>query len=111
VGLCILSLLGNNSIKTFPRQRRIGGVVFYAVRVVSKENRRLILPMFRYFDIHVMSSRSKVQTFEKQRHRETFEPTNAGMTSAGFYITRNLVIYTGCLMLLRFHNTRSLIMC
>jgi hypothetical protein len=38
VGLCIpLSLLGNNSVKAFPRQRRIvGGVIFYAVRVLSK---------------------------------------------------------------------------
>jgi hypothetical protein len=36
VCLCIpLSLLGNNSVKTLPRQRRIfGGVVFYTVRVV-----------------------------------------------------------------------------
>jgi hypothetical protein len=44
--LCIpLSLLGNNSAKTIPRQRRIvGGVVFYAVRVVWKESRRLVLP-------------------------------------------------------------------
>jgi hypothetical protein len=46
VCLCILlSLLGNNSIKTFPRQRRIvGGVVYFAVSVVSKESRRLVLP-------------------------------------------------------------------
>jgi hypothetical protein len=39
VGVSIypLSFLGNNSLKTFPRQRRIvGGVVFYAVRVLSK---------------------------------------------------------------------------
>jgi hypothetical protein len=45
VGLCIpLSLLGNNSVKTFPRQCRIvGRVVFYVVRVVSNEN-RLVLP-------------------------------------------------------------------
>jgi hypothetical protein len=44
--LCILlSLLGNNSVKTFPRQRRIvGGIVFYAIRVVSKESRLLVLP-------------------------------------------------------------------
>jgi hypothetical protein len=36
VCLCIpLSLLDNNSVKTFPRQRRIvGGVVFCAIRVV-----------------------------------------------------------------------------
>jgi hypothetical protein len=40
-----LSLLGNNSVKTFPRQWRIvGGVVFYAVRIVSKEIRRLFIP-------------------------------------------------------------------
>jgi hypothetical protein len=39
VSLCIpLSLLGNNAVKTLPRQRRIvGGVIFYAVRVVPKE--------------------------------------------------------------------------
>jgi hypothetical protein len=44
--LCFpLSLLGNNSVKTFPRQRRIvGGVVFYVVLVVSKKSRRLVLP-------------------------------------------------------------------
>jgi hypothetical protein len=43
---CIsLSLLGNNSVKTFPRQRKIvGGDVFYAVRVISKESRWLVLP-------------------------------------------------------------------
>jgi hypothetical protein len=40
-----LSLLGNNSVKTFQRQRRIVGcVVFYAVCVVSKESRLLVLP-------------------------------------------------------------------
>jgi hypothetical protein len=40
-----LSLLGNNSVKTFPRQRRIvGGVVFCAVRIVAKESGRFILP-------------------------------------------------------------------
>jgi hypothetical protein len=46
VCLCIpLSLLGKKSVKTFPRQRRInGGVVIYAVRVVPKESRRLVLP-------------------------------------------------------------------
>jgi hypothetical protein len=44
--LCIpLSLLGNNSVKTFSWQQRIvGGVVYYAVRVVSSEIRRLIIP-------------------------------------------------------------------
>jgi hypothetical protein len=44
--LCIPLLLpGNNSVKTFPRQRRIlEGVVFYAVLVVSKESRCSVLP-------------------------------------------------------------------
>jgi hypothetical protein len=46
VCLCIsLSLLGNNSVKSFPRQRKIvGGVVFYVVHIASKESRRLVLP-------------------------------------------------------------------
>jgi hypothetical protein len=46
-----LSLLGNDSIKTLPLQRMqrnnrriVGGVVFCAVRVVTKESRRLVLP-------------------------------------------------------------------
>jgi hypothetical protein len=57
VGLRIaLSLLGNNSVKNFPRQQRIvGGVVFYAACVL-KESRRLVLPellvlaYFLYFE-------------------------------------------------------------
>jgi hypothetical protein len=41
-----LSLLSNNSVKKFPRQRRIvGGVVFYAVLVASKESGRSVLPI------------------------------------------------------------------
>jgi hypothetical protein len=46
VCLCVhLLLLANNSVKTFPRQRRIvRGVVFHAVHVVSKKSRRLFLP-------------------------------------------------------------------
>jgi hypothetical protein len=46
VCLCIpLSLLGNNSVKTFPWQQRIVGcIAFSAVRVVSKDRRRLVLP-------------------------------------------------------------------
>jgi hypothetical protein len=39
-----LTLLGNGSVNTFSRQRGIVGDVFYAVRVVSKESRRLVLP-------------------------------------------------------------------
>jgi hypothetical protein len=44
--LCIpLSLLGSNSVKTFPRQRKIaGGVIFYSINVVLRESRRLVLP-------------------------------------------------------------------
>jgi hypothetical protein len=40
VFLCIpLSLLGNSSANTFPRQRKIiGGITFYAVGVVQKES-------------------------------------------------------------------------
>jgi hypothetical protein len=38
-----LSLLGNNSVKTFPRQWIVGVVVYYADRVVWKESRRLVL--------------------------------------------------------------------
>jgi hypothetical protein len=47
VSVCVslLPLLDNGSVKTFPRQRRIvGGVVFYAFRVVSKASRRLDRP-------------------------------------------------------------------
>jgi hypothetical protein len=51
VCLCIpLSFLGKNSVKTSSRQRRIvGGVVFYVVRVVSNEGRRLVLPELLVF--------------------------------------------------------------
>jgi hypothetical protein len=39
-----LLLLGNNSVKKLTRQRIIvGSVAFYAVRVVSNKNRRLVL--------------------------------------------------------------------
>jgi hypothetical protein len=46
MGPCIpLSLLGNNSVKILPRERRIiGGIVFYAVRVVSKDSSRTVVP-------------------------------------------------------------------
>jgi hypothetical protein len=40
-----LSLLGNNSVKRFPRRRKIvRGAFFYAVSVISKESRHLVLP-------------------------------------------------------------------
>jgi hypothetical protein len=39
------SLIENDAVSMFPRQRRIfGGVVFYAVRVVSKESRLSVIP-------------------------------------------------------------------
>jgi hypothetical protein len=42
-------LLRNNSVKTFPQQRRIvGGIVFYEVRDVSKESRRSVLSRICY---------------------------------------------------------------
>jgi hypothetical protein len=46
VGLSLYrsALLGSGSVNSYPRQQRIvGGVVFYAVRVVSKESGRLVL--------------------------------------------------------------------
>jgi hypothetical protein len=45
VSLCIpASFLCHNSVNTFPQQREIfGDIVFYAVRVVSKETWRLVL--------------------------------------------------------------------
>jgi hypothetical protein len=64
LGACVclyipLSLLGNNSVKTFPRQRRnVGGVVFYAAHVVSKESRRLVLPTTSCFFLTEVSARS-----------------------------------------------------
>jgi hypothetical protein len=74
VYLCIpLLLLGNNSTKTFPRQRRIvGGVFIYAVRVVPNEIRQLILPRtscFRYFSLVVFFSEGKPYLCLKTRYR------------------------------------------
>jgi hypothetical protein len=41
----LLSLLRNGSLNTFPQQQGIvGSIVFYEVRVVSKEIRRSVLP-------------------------------------------------------------------
>jgi Zn-finger protein len=49
VGLCIpLSLLGNGSVNTFPREQRIvGGVVFYMVHVVSKKCLWVCVSLYR----------------------------------------------------------------
>jgi hypothetical protein len=51
VCLCIpLLLLDNNSVTTYPRQRRIAGdVIFYAVRVVSKESMQLVFLWTSHF--------------------------------------------------------------
>jgi hypothetical protein len=38
-------------VNTFPRQRKIG-VVFYAVRIVLKENRRLVLTRVCFIDVN-----------------------------------------------------------
>jgi hypothetical protein len=54
--MCILlSLLGKGSVKSYRgneyksnNRSIVGGVVFYAVRVVSKESRRLVLPRTSY---------------------------------------------------------------
>jgi hypothetical protein len=48
--VCVpLSLLDNNSVNMFPHQRRIvRGVVFYAILVVSKESRRVVLLVTSY---------------------------------------------------------------
>jgi hypothetical protein len=47
VSLCMpLSLLGNNSVKTYPRQRIIAGVVLYSILVISKERKQLVLPCY-----------------------------------------------------------------
>jgi hypothetical protein len=43
VSVSLLSLLGKGSVNTFPRQRTVERIVFYAVRIVSKESRRLVL--------------------------------------------------------------------
>jgi hypothetical protein len=58
-GMCLfiqVSLVGNNSVKTFPRQRIfVGGAVFYAISVVWNESRRLILPRTPFlFIIYLM---------------------------------------------------------
>jgi hypothetical protein len=43
--MCIpLWLLGNGSVNTFPWKRRIVGIVSYAVRVVLKKSKLLVLP-------------------------------------------------------------------
>jgi hypothetical protein len=65
VGLAVYpqSLLGTGSVKTFPRKRRIVGViVFYVVRVVSEESRRLVLPRTScYTDVKLIVNRRKTR--------------------------------------------------
>jgi hypothetical protein len=67
VCLCIpLLSLGNNSVKTFPWQRRIvRGVVSYAVRAVSKECRQLVLPRTSCLLCDIVSSLLKFWIFKK----------------------------------------------
>jgi hypothetical protein len=69
--LCItLSLLGNSAVKAFPRQRRIvGEVVFYAVRAVWTESRRLIIPRtfclipFHVYTFHFSLPSTRILSF------------------------------------------------
>jgi hypothetical protein len=43
--LCIpISLLGSGSVNTFLRKFVVGGAIFYAARVASKESGQLLLP-------------------------------------------------------------------
>jgi hypothetical protein len=53
----LLSLIVNGSISMFQRQRRIvGGFVFYAVRVVSKESRLSVIPRTSRFILRPMAA-------------------------------------------------------
>jgi hypothetical protein len=56
VGLCILlSLLGNGSVNTFPRQRKIvRGVNFCVVRVILNESNRLVIPRITRYTTFVV---------------------------------------------------------
>jgi hypothetical protein len=79
-GLCIpLSLLGNISLKTCSQKRSIvGGVVFYAVRVVSQEIRQLVLT--RIFSLNTSSLH---KSFLMKTFVTTFAyPTNYGVQSS-----------------------------
>jgi hypothetical protein len=61
VSLCIpLWLLGNNSVKTFPRQRRIvGGFIFHEAPVVSNKSRRYSSPeILLYDDVFIVHFRT-----------------------------------------------------
>jgi hypothetical protein len=65
VGLFILSLLANSSVKTFHCQRRIvSGVVFYTAPVVPKENTLLVYPRtFSYIVSLINACRVPDQSF------------------------------------------------
>jgi hypothetical protein len=70
VGLPVFFLNGvaNGSVNTFPRQRRIvGGVVFCAVRLVSKESRRLVLSRTSCWYPTSYPDDSEVSPVEKRR--------------------------------------------
>jgi hypothetical protein len=59
----LLSFLGNNSVETFPRQQRIfGKFVFYAVRIISKESRRPVLPRISCFYILFIKCQISIST-------------------------------------------------
>jgi hypothetical protein len=64
-------LLVNNSVKTFPRKRRIvGGVVLYAIRVVLKESRRLVLPITFLFKILLISLHLCLDNMDTRKRQE-----------------------------------------
>jgi hypothetical protein len=84
VSVCLsvipLSLLGNISVMTFPRQRRIVGDVSYALRVVSRESRwsvfpRTLIKTFRVFrrDLCVVGEK-----YEKKKRGSGFSCATGG---------------------------------
>jgi hypothetical protein len=55
VCLCILlSLQGNGLRNTFSRQQIVGGVVFYAVHVITKESKGFVLPTNSSFSCEII---------------------------------------------------------
>jgi hypothetical protein len=66
-----LSLISNKSVKTFPWQINVGGIVFYAVPIVSKESRRLVLPRTSCLNIatDIVSSSCSFRKFIYSFHK------------------------------------------
>jgi hypothetical protein len=72
-----LSFPGNNSVKAFPLQRRIG--VFYAIRLVSKRNRRSVL---RRIPCYVTNTKWRRFTMCRLYNRACQEAEGAGFACA-----------------------------